>query len=392
MEKKRILYVGDVGQTFSAKYVHACGICDLFQRAGYDVKVVCDGHSSTEEIKEISGVEFSYTKQYITKTRLKSVENIIEWSYGPKLWRLFKKRAKVYRPDYVVLYGNSIERPLIKYCRQHSIPLIVERADWFEKNDYTTLIEKIFFYPHTQKAITKLDRYASGVIAISSFFKQYYETMGVNVVRIPPLFKDKLVLRPENRTNEDNLHLVYAGSLGGNKDSILPVVKVVHRLNQGKNRILLSLVGLSEATVSVASGIHELNKSGIKCYGRVSHDVANSIVTTADFSFLLRENKRYAKAGFSTKFAESMMCGVPVICTQVGGADDILKDGYDGFLLKDNSEQTIESVIKHLLDMSSDDILTIKQNAYATGVKMFLSQNYVSKIQKFFEKSCNIEC
>lgn len=385
MRKKRILYVGDVGQPFSAKHIHACGICDLFQRAGYEVKTVCNGNLSREETKEISGIEFIYTKQYITKTRLRSVENIIEWGYGSKLWRLFKKTAKDYKPDYVVLYGYVIEDRLIPYCKRHSIPLIVERVDWFEKEDYTSKIEKMIFYPRSTKAVLEWDKNVNGVISISPFFHEMFLKAGVNSVQIPPLFQDSIIPYPEKRTSEDMLNLVYAGSLGGKKDSILPVICLVKQINEDQNRIRLSLVGLSDAEVRAASGITDLQSAGIKCYGRVPHNEAVSIVSEADFSFLLRENRRYAKAGFSTKFAESMICGVPVICTQVGGADTVINDKQDGFLLRDNSLECIKEILCQLLEMNNSDILTMKRNAHKKGEQLFLSQNYIDKIRAFFK-------
>ncbi len=386
IRKKRILYVGDVGRSFSAKYVHACGICNLFQQAGYDVEIVCNGYSPAEEIKEMAGIKFIYTKQYIAKTRLKSAENIIEWGYGPKLWKLFAKTAEVYKPDYVVLYGYAIEKRLIAYCKRYSIPLIVERADWFEKEDYSSLVEKILFYPRSTKAIQKWDKNANGIISISPFFQDYYVNMGLHTVQIPPLFKEKIVDCPEKRDNEDLLKLVYAGSLGGKKDSIIPVIKLVSQINHHQRKIQLSLVGLSDVEVSAASDIQDLSGAGINCYGRVSHDEALAVVAKADFSFLLRENKRYAKAGFSTKFAESMLCGVPVICTRVGGADISIEDGRDGLIIEDNSSSQIKMIFDQLLKMSSKDILTMKKNAYLKGEKLFLSQNYVDKIKMFLDR------
>lgn len=384
--RNKILYIGDVGQTFSAKFVHALGICGLFRDAGYDVKILCDGYGAKEESRTFNDLEFSYTKQYISKTRLRSVENVIEWGYGLKLWGLFKKTAKDYKPDYVILYGYAIEKKLLRYCKKYQIPLIVERADWFQRDDYSTNVEKLLFYSRAQKAILKWDKAVDGVISISPFFQKYYTEIGVKTIQIPPLFTEKIVDCPFERKNKGVLKLVYAGSLGGKKDSILPIVQIVYKINHNKKLVELSLVGLAEEEVELASGLSDLQSAGIVCHGRVSHDRALEIVTEADFSFLLRENKRYAKAGFSTKFAESMLCGVPVICTKVGGADVVIENGQDGFLLADNTFETLEKSIKHLLEMKSDEILTMKCNAYKTAEKLFLSRNYLLNIKTFLDE------
>ena len=384
--RKKILYIGDVGQTFSAKFVHALGICGLLRDAGYDVKILCDGHEAKEERRIFNDLEFSYTKQCISRTRLKSVENVIEWGYGFKLWNLFRKTAKDYKPDYVVLYGYVIEKKMLRYCKKHQIPMIVERVDWFQRDDYSTDIEKLLFYSRAQKAILKWDKAVDGVISISPFFQKYYKEMGVNTIQIPPLFTEKIVDCPLDRKNKGVLKLVYAGSLGGKKDSILPVIQVVHKINHNKKLVELSLVGLAEGEVAFASGVSDLQSAGIVCHGRVPHDRALEIVAEADFSFLLRENKRYAKAGFSTKFAESMLCGVPVICTKVGGADTVIESGKDGLLLADNTYETLEKTVEYLLEMKSDEILAMKCNAYRTAEKLFLSSNYLTDIKTFLDE------
>ena len=64
------------------------------------------------------------------------------------------------------------------------------------------------------------------------------------------------------------------------------------------------------------------------------------IVKESDFSVLLRQNKRYAKAGVSTKFCEAMKLGVVGLCAQVNGTDLFVKNMTNGILIKDNSVRT----------------------------------------------------
>lgn len=92
-------------------------------------------------------------------------------------------------------------------------------------------------------------------------------------------------------------------------------------------KIIFDVVGPSPDAIERMLECSNLTQCGINCYGRLSHENTLSIVRKADFSVLMRENKRYAKAGVSTKFVEAMSLAVPSICTAVGGTDAFVTDG-----------------------------------------------------------------
>jgi len=65
---------------------------------------------------------------------------------------------------------------------------------------------------------------------------------------------------------------------------------------------------------------------------------------------------------------ESMSCGTPVIGTNVGGITDIIKDGYNGFLVSDKSPEDLADKIIELLsnkelveELSANGLKTIRE-------------------------------
>ena len=108
-------------------------------------------------------------------------------------------------------------------------------------------------------------------------------------------------------------------------------------------------------------------------------------VKKADFSVLMRENKRYAKAGVSTKFVEAMSLAVPSICTAVGGTDAFVSDGVDGFLIKDNSVYEILGKLELIVNMDSSEILQMKLNALNKAKHVFSEDQYF-EVTKLFLK------
>lgn len=59
---------------------------------------------------------------------------------------------------------------------------------------------------------------------------------------------------------------------------------------------------------------------------------------------------------------ESMACGTPVICTDVGGMPEIVEDGKDGFIVPPNDPKSLEEKIKYFLN-NPDESRRMGENA-----------------------------
>ncbi len=378
---KKILYVGNVGQVGTALTIHAQNMARLFNRVGYKVEFVCNGGSNN--IADFSEFNYSFTKNYIKLPKLKGVEWLIEERFGIKLFNIAKRKIMICKPDIVVLYGYSIEKELIKLCKKLNIKLILERVDWFEKEDRVGFFSRNILQKNIDKSNTLTDKKANGVIAISKYLFDHYNQIGQDVIYIPPIFKFNETRKIERKQDDNFLHLVYAGSLGGNKDQIFPVLKAMQNINADEIKIKIDLIGISNSELERETKIYNWGEVGVKTFGRISNNESKMIVENADFSILLRKNRRYAKAGFSTKFAESMSLAVPVICTKVGGADTIITNLKDGVHLLNNDTETVQNTLMYLLSLNRNEILEMKRQAFKTACRKFLIDRYEQEIIDF---------
>ena len=77
---------------------------------------------------------------------------------------------------------------------------------------------------------------------------------------------------------------------------------------------------------------------------------------------LLREPNRKSMAGFPTKFAESMIAGVPVITNATSDLPEYVISGETGFLVDGYDYESILSTLRiYVLNMSKVDIENMKE-------------------------------
>ena len=79
---------------------------------------------------------------------------------------------------------------------------------------------------------------------------------------------------------------------------------------------------------------------------------------------------------------ESMSCGTPVITTVFSNITDYVKDGINGFLV--DGDTTIGAVFKKVSALSSEEIITMKQNCI--DLKDFDYRSYQNEFGKLFKK------
>ena len=378
-----IVYVGNIGVEGTAMSVHAQNLAWILEQGGNKVSFICLATGKGQ--KPILGEKYFYPPKRTRIFGLSTIDFWMEEYTGSQMFSILKNiKEKI---DIVILYGCRGENRLIKYCHDKKITVLMDAVDWFETSDKTDFLNKIYIKYYVDHCRTKVDKKLDGVIAISNYLCNYYSNrMGVKAISIPPVFEmlPREVKRDPER--EVTIKLVYAGSIGEKKDSIAPVVMAVKKINESKKRFRLDLIGISQNQLDAMYGKQDWESLGIIAHGRVSHKESRSIVEKADFSFLLRANKTYAKAGFSTKFVESMCSAVPVICTAVGGADTLICDNQNGMLVYDNDQSTIEAKLYALLELTDEEILQMKKNAYATALQYFDRNKYIKELNGFISE------
>ncbi len=87
--------------------------------------------------------------------------------------------------------------------------------------------------------------------------------------------------------------------------------------------------------------------------------------------------------GLPVSIMEAMSFGIPVIATNVGGTSEIVKDGFNGFLLSENpSPEEVSEIITKFYFLSEKEKIIMRNNAYNTWNSAFNAEkNYTAFIE-----------
>lgn len=388
---KKILYVGQIAIEGSASCTHVRNRARFFNNIGYEVYGLSEcPKNECDKVEDTDFIKYVYMKPLHGKGKVRGAGWIADQFLGIHTYNEIIRALKFISPDIIILYElNSIvvEERIRAYCERHNVRLIIEVTEWMEVENRKEIATRGIVW---QKDIQKryIDKRCGNIIAISEFLYEHYRNQGCNVIRLPPLvydFADKdQVFRDRDAVKLRQVKLVFAGTTDF-KDYLEPMLKAIRKINNNEIKIIFDVVGPSPDAIESMLECSSPTQYGINCYGRLSHENTLSIVRKADFSVLMRENKRYAKAGVSTKFVEAMSLAVPSICTAVGGTDAFVTDGVDGVLIKDNSVHEVLDKLMQIVNMDSSKILQMKLNALNTAKQVFSEGQYYNVAKCFLE-------
>ena len=388
---KKILYIGQIAIEGSASCTHVRNRARFFNNIGYEVYGLSEcPKNECDKVEDTDFLKYVYMKPFHGKGKVRGAGWIADQFLGIHTYNEIIRALKFISPDIIILYElNSIvvEERIRAYCKKHNIRLIIEVTEWMEVENRKEIATRGIVW---QKDIQKryIDKRCGNIIAISEFLYEHYRNQGCNVIKLPPLvydFADKdQIFRDRDVVKLNQVKLVFAGTTDF-KDYLEPMLKAIRKINNNEIKIIFDVVGPSPDAIESMLECSSPTQYGINCYGRLSHENTLSIVRKADFSVLMRENKRYAKAGVSTKFVEAMSLAVPSICTAVGGTDAFVSDGVDGILIKDNSVHEVLDKLVQIVNMDSSKILQMKLNALNTAKQVFSEGQYYNVAKCFLE-------
>ncbi|PLR85059.1 hypothetical protein CVD25_00410 [Bacillus canaveralius] len=268
-----------------------------------------------------------------------------------------------------------------RYCNKNNIKIIADCSEWYSvkgTNIAFSVIKGIDSFLRMRVIQKQLD----GLIVISQFLKQYYKNNS-SLIRVPPLVdlsEDKWKLSV-TKNDDDVIRFVYAGSPGVNKDRINVLIESLYQLKEFSNYVFYVIGITKEQYLGYYKEHNELIRdlhNKVVFLGRLSHIGSLKYVGIADFSVFIRENNRLTKAGFPTKFVESVSCGTPIITTRNSDLEEYLVEGENGFWIEGDVRKTLQRI----LSKSKNEIYEIKGNI--TG-DIFDYHLYINDFRYFIE-------
>ena len=374
----RLLYVGAIQlPNRDAASIRVYNIGYAIKQSGHSVDYLClESYGSESAAWGDSIYHYVFSKEPSSK------EKMHELLFGSRALARLKALCQENRYDAVILYNTTsfIENKIIKYCRREHIRVYADVTEWYELR---TPKSKKDLFPYVNalsvdRRIRKLDQKLDGVIAISRYLYEYYSKQGVSVIRIPPIFHyDRHYLDTDGECKT----ILYAGSPAVGKDEIGILIDAVKAVNRESVMLRLVFVGVNRP-----ENADTLEKYGITFKPRCNTDQVIEYVRASDFTVLFRREKRFAKAGYSTKVAESLFNGVPVLCNEIGGTDTDIENRKNGIKIKGLSMEDVHEGLLQIARLNREESAEIRRNCRVIGDHLFNADHYVEQIDAFLRK------
>ena len=319
------------------------------QEMGFDVVFIGPTKDRRSTIHDFNGFRCDY----------------IDYPRGLKQWVNYIiqfvaiEKVLEYNPEYVILYNFPAIASLkiLKGCHKRGIKVFHDLTEWEVSAGWSPreIIRKIDINLRMHYCIKRMD----AVITISRYLYNYYSRY-TKTIMVPPTvdLSDPKFDRERQLSANNPVQLVYAGSIGaGNKERLDYIVDSVSQIDSLK----LTIVGITANQYQQVYGNLPEGCNNITFKGRVPHQEAVRIVCNSDFQILIRENTLKNKAGFPTKFVESLSCCTPLIATVSSNICDYLVDGKNGFIVYDKNN--LQTVLEKVSQLSKEDIIYMKEQS-----------------------------
>lgn len=270
---------------------------------------------------------------------------------------------KSYKPEIVILYNHpafAIEH-ITKYCHMKGIKVLGDVTEWYEPSGnfifraikgYDT--ERRMKYSHL-----KLD----GLICISDFLTEYYRSQGARVIELPPLVDIKQakwhqVIKPTAGV----VKMVYAGSPGSTKDRLDLILRALDEVVPTLSiPFKFDIIGITEAQYR-STWRDNTNREYVIFNGRRPHSEVILKLLEADFQIFLRPDTLSNRAGFPTKFVETITSGTLPITNLNSNLHKFLKDGHNGFIIPSLDLDRIKGTLEIALNKSLGQLNEMRNN------------------------------
>ncbi|AIM39154.1 hypothetical protein KO02_22575 [Sphingobacterium sp. ML3W] len=386
MSKGYIVYVGSV--TFpsqSAASRRILGNLRCFQELGYQTVVLSSGAGNDSE-EDFEGIRVINLNERTNEKLPRLLKHLSYFDAGKKAIKWLKQNEKDIAA--VVLYSgySPYLLRLLPWSSKSKIPLVFDAVEWYDpKTIFNYLIDP--YYWNIELAMRVLIKRTKNVIAISSFLSDYYKENGCNTVIIPPLI-DIRDISPNLQPNKELLIVSYTGN-PGRKDLFNNYLEAVNMIYNKNKRIEFRIAGILDADLLKFkffkdNGFRSV-PSYIKNYGRVSFEKSLEITKNSDFSFLQRPYLRSTKAGFPTKFVESMALGTPTILNITSDLGDYVIDGHNSIVCDNESAEALVIALEKAEKLGLNEKMEMRNNCRILAENSFHYENYIDKIKYFLD-------
>ncbi len=244
---------------------------------------------------------------------------------------------KLIRPNAVIAYNYPAVAMfnIMLYCRKHAMKFYADLTEWYMPGG--NIYHKAVRAFDVSLRMKWLSPKSDGIIAISRYLFEYYKDK-TKTVLVPPL-----VDITEEKWNQPKdiaygtTSFIYAGSPDSVKERLDIIIESFNDIAAEKP-VELHIVGITENEFRKEYKWTGKIDKNVVFHGKVTHRKAVELVSSSDWAIVIRDRNLSVTAGFPTKVAEAISCGVPVLANNFSNIFEYLDDN--------NSIQTEVNEIK----------------------------------------------
>jgi glycosyltransferase involved in cell wall biosynthesis len=385
--RSEIIYIGSFKPPDrNAAAFRVRGAADALSAAGYTVTLMGDEYTgvagTNQVVSRFQRLSIAAKRGFdylVTSSAYSARIASIDWQHIA---------AVIYYPGSAALLWR-----LLRSCRKHGVPLIVDSGEWYDPSH--TLGGRFGpFAMDSELRMRWLHLRAGNMICDSPFLAKYYASKGCNAIRVPTLVGKDFGQYCTDLTTTPGpplrpLALVYAGS-PGKKELFPEILAGIHAARSRGIDVTFRVVGITKEQLSAivkGSANQAPNLDGVTCYGRLPREVTLKIVADSHFTVILRPQARFANAGFPAKFVESFALGVPVMANSTSDIAAYLRDGRDGYLLRDATAGALEEAIVRASQLTIEERSQMRQQARLRAHECFDYRRYTGVLADFVSKA-----
>lgn len=272
-----------------------------------------------------------------------------------------------------------------------------------KKNKMITIVERGSTHIEYQDEILQEEYRRFGIkffVHPAVIEKELQEYEEADYISVPSLFvkktflekkipEGKLIMNPFGASSffkpgekKDDLQdkkfkIVYLGTLSIRK-GLIYLFEALHLLSIPENEFEVLFIGSVEKQLEPF--IEKFKKANWKFYGHINHYELPQYLSQVDVGV-----QPSLEEGLSMVIPQLLACAVPMIVTPNTGGENIVTDGYNGFIIPVRSPQAIAEKIE-LLYHDKQKLLAMKQNATEVIKKSFTWDDYGNRYNDFINK------
>lgn len=330
----------------------------LVQR-GHTVDLLTMKISNIPEYENIDGINVYHIGPTITNAPNRSMAAFFRYFVSVVNWLL--------KHDYDVIDAQAYS-PLLSSriaSRIKKVPLIGTIHDtssnnndqWIQSSNTASFMEKFLVNLNFDKIITVSHATKNSLIHDFGVNSEKISILynGVDLVKYDSVHVDAVV---ENS-------IIFVGRLAPHKH-VDHLITSVNELQKTILDLKLTIVGKGEEKNKLTQMVNELKLDKIITFKQDLND--EELITEIKKSELLVLPS--TREGFGMVLAEANCCYKPVVTYASGGTVEVVKDGYNGFLIESENTKMLTQKIQEILENKE--------------LKEFLGQNGRKKVEKDF--------